>query len=144
MAMVKIRIRPSRQLALLLALAHVVAAAVPLTLPLTVWAKGLLLLAIAASLGRSLWGPALLRAADAVVAVEIGEGGAASYQTRRGDWHHAALLDTSFVAAGLTVLNFRIQGSWIARHIVIMPDSVAKDDFRRLRVWLRWGKTTSA
>ncbi|MCI3951761.1 MAG: hypothetical protein K0R53_1258, partial [Burkholderiales bacterium] len=49
MAMVKIRIRPSRQLALLLALAHVVAAAVPLTLPLTVWAKGLLLLAIAAS-----------------------------------------------------------------------------------------------
>jgi hypothetical protein len=38
----------------------------------------------------------------------------------------------------LTLLNFRANGDRRTRHLLILPDSLAEEDFRRLRVWLRW------
>lgn len=140
-AMVKIEIRPSRQLALVLVLAHLGAAAASIAVELPAWAKAVLLIPILASLAWSLYKHALLGSAHSVVAVEVGEGSAASVRTRSGDWHKSVVLDSSFVAPYLTVLNLRIDQSRFACHVVIMPDSVMAEDFRRLRVWLRWRKT---
>jgi len=139
--MLKLAIRPSRQLALLLGLAHAAAAGACLVVAMPVFLKIVLVLVVGASCGRALYGPALLRSPRAIVALEISEGGALLFQTRRGDWEKGTLLDSSFVAPYLTVLNLKSEGGRFARHVVILPDSVAADEFRRLRVWLRWHKT---
>lgn len=136
--MFRISFSPSRRLALLLCLAHTAAAGVCLAADLATGLKIALVLLIVASCGWSLLGPALLRAAGAIVAVQFADGGALSFQTRRGEWHEGALRESSFVAPYLTVLNLKTKGNPFVRHIVILPDSIAADDFRRLRVWLRW------
>ncbi len=50
----------------------------------------------------------------------------------------------SVVTPYLTVLNSRVKdASFIHRlldqHLIIFPDAVNADDYRQLRVWLRWG-----
>ena len=46
---------------------------------------------------------------------------------------------SSFVMPYLTVLNLKIGKRCTDRSIVITPDRVDEEAFRRLRVWLRWG-----
>lgn len=137
--MLKIVIKPSRRLALLLCLAHAAAAGAFLVLELPIWLKISLVLLIGASCGVYLYGPALLRGSGAIVGLEIRDGDKLSFQTRRGEWREGTLLGSSFVSPYLTVLNFRTEGNLLARHVVILPDSVDADEFRRLRVRLRWG-----
>jgi hypothetical protein len=48
------------------------------------------------------------------------------------------LLDGSFVAPWLVVVSWRPDGARMARAIVVAPDAVGEQDFRRLRVLLRW------
>ena len=48
------------------------------------------------------------------------------------------MLSSSFVSPSLTVLNLRVAGAARPRHLVILPDNVEKETFRRLRVLLRW------
>ncbi len=44
----------------------------------------------------------------------------------------------SFVAPWLTVVRWRPDGSRLARTVLVPPDAVDPDAFRRLRVLLRW------
>jgi len=60
------------------------------------------------------------------------------FQTLAGVWHEAVLLGSSFVAPHLTVLNLKPAGGRLAKHLVILPDAIDAEDFRRLRVWLKW------
>jgi toxin CptA len=45
----------------------------------------------------------------------------------------------SFVAPWLTVVRWRPEGARFARTVLVAPDAVDADAFRRLRVLLRWG-----
>ena len=137
--MLTIAIKPSRRLALLLCVAHAAAAGASLLLDLPIWLKILLVLLIGASCGVYLYSTALLRSGGAVVGLEIKDDGALSFQTRRGEWREGTLLGSSFVSPHLTILNIGMEGRFFARHVVIMPDCVDAEDFRRLRVRLRWG-----
>jgi len=47
------------------------------------------------------------------------------------------LRDGSFVAPWLTVVRWRPRGAWLDRALLIAPDMLDADDFRRLRVLLR-------
>lgn len=136
--MLKTSLKPSRQLAVLLVLAHAAAAGAALAVEIPVVLKIALTLLIAGSCAAYLYGPALLRSDEAIVGLEIGEGGGLSFQTRRGEWQEGTLLGSSFVAPYLTVLNIKATGKRFARHVVILPDSIDAEDFRRLRVRLRW------
>jgi hypothetical protein len=49
------------------------------------------------------------------------------------------LRDGSFVAPWLTILRWRPSGALFDRTIVILPDMLGRESFRRLRVVLRWG-----
>jgi toxin CptA len=60
------------------------------------------------------------------------------YQTRIGAWHEADLLGSSFATPHLTVLNLKPACGRLVKHLVILPDAVNAEDFRRLRVWLKW------
>jgi hypothetical protein len=45
-----------------------------------------------------------------------------------------------FVAPWLTIARWRPAGAWLDRTLLLTPDRMAAEDFRRLRVILRWGK----
>ena len=137
--MLKISIKPSRRLALVLCAAHAAAASAVLIVDFPIWLKIVLVLIIGASSGAYLYGTALRRSSGAVVGLEISDDGALSFQTRCGEWREGRLLGSSFVSPYLTILNIGTEGKFFARHVVIMPDCVNAEDFRRLRVRLRWG-----
>lgn len=53
------------------------------------------------------------------------------------------ILRDSVVTPFLTVLNVLPEGAWLARGVVILPDRMETESFRRLRVWLRQGDQAS-
>ena len=136
--MLSIAIRRSGRLTWLLILAHAGALTLLWPLDLPLWVKAAAGLAVAASLFFFLNRAALLRAAEAVIAVEIGEDGRIALQTRRGDWHECRLSGDSFVSPWLTIMILTQENRLRARYVVIVPDNVDAGDFRRLRVWMRW------
>lgn len=52
------------------------------------------------------------------------------------DWQLVEIRAGSLVSPMCTVLRLRIEGR--ARAMVVLADSLDGDDYRRLRVWLRW------
>ena len=142
--MLTIAIRRSARLMWLLILAHAGALALlwPLALPL--WLKAAIGLTVIASLAFFLNHAALLRAPRAVIAVEIKEDGSVALQTRRGEWHECRLSGDSYVSPWLTLLVLRQENTLTPRYVAILPDNVDAEDFRRLRVWLRWAGRQAA
>ena len=134
-----VALKPSRRFALGLGLAHLAAAAAIVATGLPLW------LALAAGSALLVHGvvviarTALLRSRGAVVALEAGRGETLPFMTRDGVWHEGRILGSTYVAPYLTVLNISDYGSRRAYHVPIMPDGIDPEDFRRLRVWLRWG-----
>jgi hypothetical protein len=75
----------------------------------------------------------------AVGAVRIDGGGTVLVQGRDGNCRTGCVRDGSFVAPWLTLVRWRPHGSWRDRSVLILPGMLEPDDFRRLRVVLRWG-----
>jgi hypothetical protein len=48
--------------------------------------------------------------------------------------------DGSFVAPWLTAIRWRPEGAWLDRALLVLPDMLDAEEFRRLRVILRLGK----
>jgi hypothetical protein len=55
-----------------------------------------------------------------------------------GAWLRGVLRPGSFVSAGLTIIRWRPPRARLDRSIVVLPDMLPPDAFRRLRVVLRW------
>ena len=136
--MLRIQLKPSLYLATVLTTAHFASAVVLIPLSMPLEAKLTIAGAIGVSLVHSVWRAALLRSRASLVAVELRKGGGIGVQTRDGRWHAARLLGTTYVTSQLTVLNLRMEGRRVARHVVLVPDTTDPDCFRRLRVLLRW------
>jgi toxin CptA len=134
----EICLRPSRILLAALAAAHLGALAVVLAMPLEAWLKSGLVLVAAASMGHALLHFGMLHGPNAVVALKL-SGAGLEAETRAGAWFPATVLGSSFVSPWLTVLHLKLEGRRFVLPVVLLPDSLAADDFRRLRVWLRWG-----
>lgn len=134
----KIDLKPSRILAALLAGGHSIIAVSLWPLALPFWLTSLLTALLASSLAFYMRRDALLTARAAIIGVEIEDGRKCRVQLKSGDWKECVLLDTSFVSPYLTILNLRPEGARFARHAVILRDSLSIEEFRRLRVWLRW------
>jgi toxin CptA len=137
-SMVRLTIKRSRLLAAAFAVVHVLAAAtlVPLDFPLA--AKIAVAVLILTSLASSMWRHALLRYKGSIAGLQVRDMETASFQTRDGLWHEARILGTSYVTPGLTVLNLRTAGARLARHVFLVADNANREDFRQLRVVLRW------
>jgi hypothetical protein len=56
-----------------------------------------------------------------------------------GAWRAGSIADGCFVAPWLTIVRWRPAGARFDRTIVVLPDMIGADEFRRLRVMLRWG-----
>jgi toxin CptA len=57
----------------------------------------------------------------------------------RVDGVSGELRDGSFVAPWLTVVRWRPRGAWLDRTLPLVPDMLGADDFRRLRILLKFG-----
>lgn len=54
------------------------------------------------------------------------------------DWQTVSLMPDTRVLLWLVVLRYREEEGSKVKSQVVLPDSLDQDDFRRLRVWLRW------
>ena len=132
------RLSPSWRLAAILAAGHCAVAVIVLVLDVApIWQCGVIAL-LAISLGYELRNSALRLSAQAVVALRVSKDNLLSVQTRRGEWSDFDVAGSSYVTSALTVLNLRATDSHRMQNVVLLPDSMAADDFRRLRAWLRW------
>ena len=136
--MLGITLRPSRILTAILALAHGAAIVVIVAVSMPLWLQSIAIAALVVNFAWSTRQSALLRSPDAVVAIEIAADDVFGIQTRRGAWIECEVLGSTYVTAFLTILNLRERGGSGTRRAVVLPDSMDGEDFRKLRVWLRW------
>ncbi len=134
----QIELQPSRRLAWLLGGAHAAALLVLVLLPVAWWVVlpgGLLL---AASAVMTIRRHALRRGANAVTALAFADRSQLRLRMGDGAWREGSIRGSSTVGAGFAVLNIELKGKG-STGVVVLGDGIAAEDFRRLRVWLRWG-----
>lgn len=142
--MLRVNLRSSRLLTVILALAHGAAIAVILLVDLPIGVKAVAATGLAVYWLVFVRRLPLLLTAGSVMAIEIGSDNKLSVQTNRGEWDECEVLGSTYVTPYLTVLNLRQSENRVARRIVILPDSINVEDFRKLRVWLRWKEDVAA
>jgi hypothetical protein len=128
-------LKPSLRLAGFLLVAHVLALAAA-WVSLAGWPQVLAGFGVLLS-GAGCLAEVLQRSPRAAVALELQEDGRASWRDRNGKWHEGRFGGDHFVSAAFVVLGLDLTGR-SRKRLVIMGDSVLPEDFRRLRVWLRW------
>jgi toxin CptA len=135
--MLSITLRISDLLALFLVVMHALAfVSVWLVLPLAakIGAAVVLMLSLVLTLRRHVW----RTGKQAIRAIRLSGECDVAVQGQDSEWQEVVLLPSSFVSDYLTVLNLRLEGEKLARHVVILPDAIDAEQFRQMRVWLRW------
>jgi toxin CptA len=128
---VLIELHHSRLLLLLLLSIHVVALACVLVLPWP-WAIRVFL---AFPIVLSAWNP--LRGSG-IVALRLSEQAGLECIVATGNRMSATLMPDSAVFSRLIVLRLRLDGEKRIRNLPLLPDSLSAEQFRVLRLWLRW------
>lgn len=136
--MLSITLRPSYLLALLLVVMHALALASTWLVPLVLAAKIGTAVVLTSSLALSLQQHVWRAGKRSVHAIRLNGECDMSLQRQDGVWLEVTLLPSSFISPYLTVLNLSLEGERRARHVVILPDAMDAEQFRQLRVWLRW------
>lgn len=132
-------LRPSRRLAAILIVAHAATGGLLLALPLPSWLTAAVSVMLLAS---AVWGVhryALLRGPGAITVLAFSDRETIRLTLRDGSTHDGHVLGSSTVGTTLTILNIALAGKRLPVHVVLLADSLAAEDFRRLRVWLLWG-----
>jgi len=128
-------LKPSPRLAGLFLVAHVLALAAA-WVSLSGWPQALVGFGILLS-GTGCLAEVLHRSSRAAVSLELREDGRASWRDRSGGWHEGRLGGDRLVSGAFVVLGLDQAGRG-RKWLVLMRDSASPEDFRRLRVWLRW------
>ena len=134
-------LKPSLKLAGLLLAAHALALAAT-WVSLAGWPQVLVGFGILLSASGCL-SEVLHRSPRAAVSLELREDGRASWRDRNGRWHEGRLRSDHFVSAALVVLGLDQTGRG-RKWLVLTGDSALPEDFRRLRVWLRWRRDAAS
>lgn len=129
---------PSIYLAAMLCIAHGAFLMVLPLLDLPVWSRLMLASVVLFSLVYYLRRDAWLRMPSSCVELVLEEN-AALLILRDGRQLHGEVARSSLVTQYLTVLNVSLPQRQRMRNLTILPDSLATDSFRQLRVWLKWG-----
>lgn len=131
----EIELKPSRQLGLLLvgmallALVAIGLAALPGSMR---WALGVVVVCL---VGWGGWW------ASRMARLRIGADGQLQAPDETNEWRDVEVQRDSFVATGLIVLRYRLDGQHL-HSLTLLSDSASADDLRRLRVSLRWIRRT--
>jgi toxin CptA len=131
----RVQLGPSRWLAATVIVAHAAALAAAVA-GLPAPAAAIVAAGLAASAVEHVR-RALHRSPLAVAALELDADGGAAVAGPAGDWSPARVADAAVPVPWLAVLSLR-DALGRRRTAVVLPDSLAPEPFRRLRVWLRW------
>lgn len=133
-----LELRPSRWLIAYILLAH------GLGLGL-VWAPSLawpLTLTLSALVVLSLWHNLTLygwrKHPRAVAAIRLHADFSVEAQVA-GQWQSCVLAASSYVGTYLLILQLRSSAWYWPCTVIVLPDNLDADLFRRVRIWLRWG-----
>lgn len=132
-------LRPSYRLAVILLAAHAAVAGLLVTLPLPSWVMLIAAMSLLGSVAHAVPRYALLRSPRAITALTFSDRETMRVSLRDGRSYAGRVLGSSTIGTTLTLLNIALDGRRLPVHAVLLGDSLSTDDFRRLRVWLRWG-----
>ncbi|MES2354316.1 MAG: protein YgfX [Pseudomonadota bacterium] len=144
MKMLRLSLSPSRYLAGLLILAHGASIAIVAIIDWPLWFKVLISLGVFASSVFHLQRDALLRSPSSIVAFLLKSDGQIEVTQRNGKILIGQQLKGSFVHPWFTTVLWRAEGARFSRANVILPDSLPAEQFRELRVWLKWRRIEKA
>ena len=137
-AAVRLALAPSRAGALAIG---AMAAATVILVTLTPGPARLRILAatwIACAALHAIHAVALHRGRRGIRALRLSRAGEIEVQDSTHEWRAGMLRAGSFVAPWLTIIRWRAHGRRFDHTVVLLPDMLPAEDFRRLRVWLRW------
>jgi hypothetical protein len=126
-----IGLRRSLLLSILLVTMHAVTAACIIALPWPLLWRGMVSLALACSLGYALRPPG-------IIGLRLVAGDRLECLRAASDCVAATVLADSAVFARLIVLRLRVGEEARVISLVLLPDQMPVEQFRALRLWLRW------
>lgn len=132
----EIEVKPSRLLGVLLAVMALLALAAVSLAALPAGTGPILAVGV---IGWLVW---RRRQTPPSCVMRVTQDGRIQCQTDDGEWCDAEVLDDTLVTPLLIVLRYRSAVDRRTRTQVLLPDSAAADDLRRLRVSLRWTRRT--
>jgi len=80
----------------------------------------------------------VLHRGSGIRAIHMRRSGEIEILNGKGGHRSGVLRDGSFVAPWLTIIRWRPCDAHFDRAILLLPDMLPADDFRRMRVMLRW------
>ena len=137
---IRLDLKPSYLLAVIFTAAVVGACLILANMPIALWMKiALMAAAIIAGIYHILQ-DALLVLPWSAIRLELNSKGEFRLVCRNETKATAGILPSSFVMPYLTILNLKTGKRFYGRNVIITPDRVDFDAFRKLRVWLRWSR----
>jgi hypothetical protein len=138
---VQIAIGPSRTACIGIVAVAVGTFAIILTLPIIPLAHVGCFIALAVWAAHRIWAVALRRGPRAVREIKLEGDRSLVIVHALGAASNGYLRAASHVGPDLTTLMWRAKGRWRSRSTLILPDMLPADDFRRLRLLMRHGRS---
>lgn len=136
---VDVALSPSRILRGWIMMLALVTCAVTLALPLAWWSNALIVVSVCGWAALELRGRR--RGHHALRHLRVEDDRSLSIAAADGRTLRGRVLPASYVGARLTTLVWRPVGRNLARAEILLPDMLTREDFRRLRVLLRHGRS---
>lgn len=133
-----IKLTPSRIFSALLILIHLLTVVTVLLLPMIVLVKVVLVVTLLLALLYSLRRYAWLSLPRSYIGMRLGDEGI-SLLRRDGREVTGTILNDSLITPLLVVINMLPDSNASVSSVVVFSDGVDKEQFRQLRVLLRWG-----
>jgi toxin CptA len=134
----KLKLQRSRILAVILVIAHGAAIAGIAFAGIPLWGVPVVAVILIVHLAFCIRRDVLLMTPCAVLGIEVGPDNVVNVETRSGGWNEYEVLGSTYVMPHLTVMQLQRADGGAIKRVVLLPDSLPAEDFRRLRVRLRW------
>ncbi len=141
---VHVFLAPSRRVALGIGVATMTALTLLTGLPLAGWQHALLVTALFAWAWFAMRPYVNRRAGRAAVELWLAPNRLLAVRTGDGRLRAGHLRSASRVGAQVTTIVWRPDGAWWSRTILIVPDMLSAEEFRQLRVMLRYARSDAA
>jgi len=138
-APIELALAPSRVAVWSIALMALSTLVVLAVTPGTAWLRILLATWIACAALEAIHAVALHRGRRGARHVVVTMAGEVHLRSELDEWRSGVVRPGSFVAPWLTILRWRAPTHRFDRTLLVLPDMLPEEDFRRLRVLLRWG-----
>ena len=137
----RVAFRPSRIATCALAGLAAFAIVLLVIMPAPAWTDALAALVLIGWAVHRIRQHGLRSAPSAIVELMVREDRTIVVRRKDGRWQAGRVLDTSHVHPAFTSIVWRPDGARLARSVPIVADMLDANDFRRLRVMLRYGRS---